>query len=85
MALAKPGTVGGVRCRGVYISSFSCLTKTTIRVSGGGTTFLLGSVKLLVFNTDTEPELELLAPWPAPPLAIAGCCKPKYDDYNTLY
>ena len=41
IALARPGTVGGTRWSGVKISSFSCLTYTTIRVSGGGNTFLL--------------------------------------------
>jgi hypothetical protein len=39
MALARPGTVGGTRCSGVKISSFSCRTYTTIRLSGGGKDF----------------------------------------------
>ena len=39
VVIYKPGTVGGTRCSGVYISSFSCLTYTTIRESEEGKIF----------------------------------------------
>ena len=75
--LAIPGTVGGTRCRGVKISSFSCLTYTTILVSGGGNTFLLLGSGCAVL---TEFDFKMETP---PPVAIAGPlappARPAYD------
>ena len=82
IALARPGTVGGTRWSGVKISSFSCLTYTTILLSRGGTTFRLTSwppsptPPLLVLRMETGVPL-LAAPGGAePPPAMAGCCSP---------
>ena len=63
IALARPGTVGGTRWRGVKISSFSCRTYTTILVSGGGSTFLLFPACSPLLFRRTETPGETAADW----------------------
>ena len=83
IALASPGTVGGTRCRGVYISSFSCLTYTTILVSGGGKDFLrLSGITVLFFRRDSPGGVGLEGDTPSPPRTE---CKGGVSELEGMY